>query len=88
MNPSRVTATAKALDVVLRTHGRDAEVTSLADDIRAVLSKALAGEISGEMAWRDIPGGRYFMEGGLRKYRDLEQAFADFRLALIGDDET
>ncbi len=36
------------------------------------------------LPWGDIPGGRYFNEGSLRRYPELEQAFARFRIEATG----
>ena len=42
--------------------------------------------MSAPLPWGDIPGGRYFNEGGLRRYAELEQAFARFRTEATGGD--
>ena len=49
-------------------------------------NKVKASEIPEPMEWRDIPGGYFFAEGKFSGYRDLEKAFAEFRIEITGGD--
>ena len=64
----------------------DTEVADLRGAVEPLLALALAGSggLAAPLPWGDIPGGRYFTEGGLRRYPGLEQAFARFRIEATG----
>jgi|SRR5690348_5578820 hypothetical protein len=76
---------AEALEALLLKYGpQDADVRSLRGGLRPFLDKAKAQMIDTPLEWREIPGGYLFSERGLRKYGDLEQAFAKFRIEATG----
>jgi hypothetical protein len=62
----------------------DAEVADLRSALEPLLALAGSGALSAPLPWGDIPGGRYFNEGSLRRYPELEQAFARFRIEATG----
>lgn len=62
----------------------DGEVADLRSAVEPLLVLAGSGALSAPLPWGDIPGGRYFTEGGLRQYPELEQAFARFRIEATG----
>ncbi|UQV47698.1 hypothetical protein KIV45_13250 [Janthinobacterium lividum] len=62
----------------------DAEVADLRSALGPLLAQAAAGAMAVPLPWGDIPGGRYFSEGRLRRYPELEQAFARFRIEATG----
>ena len=47
-------------------------------------AQVAAGALNAPLPWGDIPGGRYFNEGSQRRYPELEQAFARFRIEATG----
>lgn len=50
--------------------------------LQSLLNRIKNGEIHPPIEWRDIPGSQCFTEGTLRKYRDLERDYAEFRFAF------
>lgn len=76
---------AEALEALLLKYGaQDADVRSLRGGLRPFLDRAKVQTIDTPLEWREIPGGYLFSERGLRKYGDLEQAFAEFRIEATG----
>lgn len=89
MDQQRLQARAAELEQLLASLAfADGEVADLRSALEPLLALALALARSGALAvplpWGDIPGGRYFTEGGLCKYPALEQAFARFRIEATG----
>lgn len=60
----------------------DAEVADFLKIIKPLLNDIKGGTVRLPIKWRDIPGSRCFTEGSLRKYRDLERDYSEFRFAL------
>ena len=85
MDQQRLQALATELEQLLaRLASADAEVADLRSAVEPLLALAGSGALSAPLAWGDIPGGRYFTEGSLRRYPALEQAFARFRIEATG----
>lgn len=85
MDQQRLQALAAELEQLLaRLAPVDAEVDDLRSAVEPLLALAGSGALSAPLAWGDIPGGRYFTEGSLRRYPALEQAFARFRIEATG----
>ncbi len=85
MDQQRLQARAAELEQLLaRLALVDGEVADLRSALKALLTLAGSGALSAPLPWGDIPGGRYFTEGGLRQYPELEQAFARFRIEATG----
>ena len=82
MDQQRLQARAAELEQLLaRLAPADGEVADLRSAVEPLLALAGSGALSAPLPWGDIPGGRYFTEGGLRRYPGLEQAFA---VAVLG----
>ncbi len=87
MDTKKIEEVAAKLEGLLLDYSRrDSEAMSLLEDLRPLFLAAKEGRISSPMEWRDIPGGYFFTEGTLRKYRDVEATFAEFRIELTGGD--
>ena len=87
MDQQRLQASAAELAQWLaRLASADGEVADLRSALEPLLALAGSGALSAPLPWGDIPGGRYFTEGGLRRYPELEQAFARFRIEATGGD--
>lgn len=85
MDQQRLQACAAELEQLLaRLAPADAEVDDLRGALEPLLALAGSGALSAPLPWGDIPGGRYFTEGGLRRYPELEQVFARFRIEATG----
>ncbi|QKY10183.1 hypothetical protein [Janthinobacterium lividum] len=85
MDQQRLQAHAAELEQLLaRLAPNDGEVADLRSALEPLLALARSGALSAPLPWGDIPGGRYFTEGGLRQYPELEQAFARFRIETTG----
>ncbi|MGF6214651.1 hypothetical protein ABIE30_000165 [Janthinobacterium lividum] len=85
MDQQRLQAHAAELEQLLaRLAPTDGEVADLRSALEPLLALAGSGALSAPLPWGDIPGGRYFTEGGLRQYPELEQAFARFRIEATG----
>ena len=87
MDQQRLQARAAELEQWLaRLAPADGEVADLRSALEPLLALAGSGGLSAPLPWGDIPGGRYFNEGSLRRYAELEQAFARFRIEATGGD--
>ncbi len=76
---------AEALEALLLMYGpQDADVRSLHGGLRPFLQRAKNQTIDTPLDSREIPGRYLFDERGLRKYGDLKQAFAEFRIEATG----
>lgn len=64
--------------------GHEQEAHALLELLKPLLDDALMGRLQQPIS--DIPGGYYFLEGRLRKYPDLEKAYADFANRAEGVD--
>ena len=85
MDQQRLQAcTAELRQLLARLAGADTEVADLRSALEPLLALAGSGALSAPLPWGDIPGGRYFTEGSLRQYPELEQAFARFRFEATG----
>jgi len=85
MDQQRLQASAAELGQLLaRLASADGEVADLRSALEPLLALAGSGALAAPLPWGDIPGGRYFTEGGLRRYPGLEQAFARFRIEATG----
>ncbi|MGX9696537.1 hypothetical protein ACWYXK_06075 [Janthinobacterium lividum] len=85
MDQQRLQVHAAELEQLLaRLAPTDGEVADLRSALEPLLALAGSGALSASLPWGDIPGGRYFTEGGLRQYPELEQAFARFRIEATG----
>ena len=85
MDQQRLQASAAELGQLLaRLAPGDTEVADLRGAVEPLLALAGSGGLAAPLPWGDIPGGRYFTEGGLRRYPGLEQAFARFRIEATG----
>ncbi|WP_160167805.1 hypothetical protein [Vibrio campbellii] len=47
----------------------------------------MSGEITSPLRWSDVPCGYLFVEGALGKYKDLEEAYADFKVEVTGGND-
>ncbi|KAB8055469.1 MAG: hypothetical protein RSE46_08545 [Janthinobacterium sp.] len=85
MDQQRLQALAAELEQSLaRLAPTDGEVADLRSALEPLLALAASGGVTAPLPWGDIPGGRYFTEGGLRQYPELELAFARFRIEATG----
>ena len=87
MDQQRLQAHVAELEQLLaRLAPNDGEVADLCSALEPLLALAGSGALSAPLPWGDIPGGRYFNDGSLRRYPELEQAFARFRIEATGGD--
>jgi hypothetical protein len=85
MDQQRLQALATELEQLLaRLAPTDGEVADLRSALAPLLAQVATGALSAPLPWGDIPGGRYFNEGSLRRYPELEQAFGRFRIEATG----
>jgi hypothetical protein len=85
MNQATLRQRASELESLLRHYAAlDAEVAQLLSALTPLLSAVIDGKAQTPMEWRDVPGDFYFNERGLRKYRDVEDAYAKFKIELTG----
>ncbi len=83
MNSNRIKTTAIELEALLKEYAQnDSEADSLLRSLNHLIEEARNGSITMPMEWREIPGSRSFVEGALRKYPDLESAYAKFRTEI------
>jgi hypothetical protein len=60
----------------------DKKASFLYDSLKNLISDAKQGNIVNPIKYDDVPGDFYFNERNLRKYPDLESAFAKFKIEL------
>ncbi len=85
MNQTQIVRAASELQRLLQHYAScDAEVGGLLHALTALLQSAQAGTITAPIEWRDIPGAYLFSEGNLRHYRELESAYATFKIEITG----
>lgn len=76
---------AEALEaILLRYAAEDSEAASVLRGVRPLIERAKEQTIDVPLEIREIPGGYFFDEGSLRKYRDLENAYAEFCIEATG----
>lgn len=85
MNTRKVKKDAALLKATLLKYAnKDEEVNNLYMALRHIIEEALSGKIREPVDRGNVPGGHCFLEGNLRKYRDLEEAYASFKIELSG----
>jgi len=85
MDSTRIKILSEALEALLEEYSRDdPEVAGLFSSLKPLIHQSKSGITLSKMEWRDIPGGYFINEGILRKHRDLEKVFAEFRIELTG----
>jgi hypothetical protein len=70
--------------ILLQYSSVDVEIASLLRALSSLIALARAGKIVTPIDSRDVPGNYPFVEGNLRKYNDLETAYARFRIEISG----
>lgn len=85
MNLQKVQKSAKNLELLLLQYAKsDKEASFLYDSLKNLILDAKQGNIVNPIKYGDVPGDFYFNERNLRKYPDLESAFAKFKIELSG----
>src|ERR1700733_967218 len=85
MNKELLKQKAEALTRLLHKYSLvNPEAESVLMSLQGLLTEAMNHEISAPIEWRSIPGAYQFNEGSLRQYKDLEDAFAEFRIEVTG----
>ena len=70
-------------DLLQRYSATEPDAALCLRELKPIFDQAMAGQIS-EPRKYGAPCGYYFTEGSLRQYRELENAFAQFSMALQG----
>jgi hypothetical protein len=78
----RLKQKATKLEEMLITYKGEPEVDALERALHILIASAKDKLISIEV--EHVPGGYLFSEGSLRKFRDLEEAYASFRIEIYG----
>ncbi len=84
MPSTEIVAACETLKNAINDHRNDPEVRAFYRCIAPTILEATTGNLPTSLEWSDIPCGRYFTEGTLQRLPDLEDAFAEFRIALTG----
>ena len=85
MNKEILKIKATELERLLSNYSKsEGEALELLNMLSTLIDDSKLMKVVSPMEWRDIPGSRFFTEGGLAKFSDLEKAFADFRIELTG----
>lgn len=85
MNLQKVQKCAENLELLLLQYAKsDKEASFLYDSLKNLISDAKQGNIVNPIKYGDVPGDFYFNERNLRKYPDLESAFAKFKIEISG----
>lgn len=87
MNFEKVKESAIHLEILLGKYAaNDHDAASLLNALYPLIFDVKTEKRLKPMEWREIPGAYFFTEGQLRKYPDLEKAFAEFRIEITGGD--
>lgn len=87
MDKLKISSTAAILKRILDHYAQiDREAALLKSALSSILRAEESGEINSPLEWNKIPGGIFFTEGNLRQYRDLEDAYANFKIEVTGGD--
>lgn len=85
MNQHRLQASALKLKNILQQYSSFNEaVEGLSIALQSYIEPALTGSVLAPLDWRDIPGARSFSDGALVQYRDLEEAYDEFKIEITG----
>ena len=85
MDQVLIRKTADDLCKVLTHHAvYDAEARNLLGALSNLIKLAREGSITVPLELEAVPGAYYFTEGGLRRYRDVEEAYAAFKIEVTG----
>ncbi|BDU37422.1 hypothetical protein [Vibrio nigripulchritudo] len=88
MNQIAIQNKAKVLWRLLKKYSEHDDLAMQAfHTLKSILEKAQAGEITSPLKWDEIPCGYMFVEKGLGKYRDLESAYADFKVEVTDSND-
>lgn len=74
----------KLEELLSRYSVADEEVRGLFDALSLLIAGARAGKVVSPVEWGSVPGAYNFTEGGLRRYSDLETAYAEFKIEVTG----
>lgn len=76
---------AEKLELLLMKYSKsDRDANFLYDSLKELISDAKQGCITQPLKYGDVPGDFYFNERNLRKYPDLESAYAKFKIEISG----
>lgn len=76
---------ASKLETVLNQYSAsDREVKLLSESLKDHIDMGKQGKITAPLEYQSVPGSYFFNEGNLRKYADLEEAYAEFRIEITG----
>lgn len=84
MDKIALKSTAEGLERELAALAGDDEAAALHRAMAPLIAAAKSGRIDVPQQWRDIPGGRLFSEGDLRRHASLESAYSAFCVELTG----
>lgn len=88
MDQALIRKTAEDLEIVLNKYcDVDKEAGYLKNMMMPFINDAKEGKITNPVEWRKVPGDILFDEGSLRQFRDLESAYANFKLKITGETE-
>ncbi|MDG3443699.1 hypothetical protein [Nitrospirillum amazonense] len=82
MNQDLIKRLATDLEALLwRYANQEAEAASLLKELEPIIREAKSGNII--VPLEDVPGAWLFIEGKLRKYSDLEDVYAQFKIQVV-----
>ena len=85
MDRAALASTAREFEELLGRYATSSpEARSLLAQLQPIIEAAIAGRIRMPLDQAQIPGGRYFLEGELGEYRDLEDCYARLNIELTG----
>ena len=63
---------------------QDIDAERLRSSLQPILEDAIEGRLQQPVDWKQVPGDWLFNETNLRKYKDLESAYARFKVQVTG----
>jgi hypothetical protein len=81
----RIKKTAEDLDMLLHKYAAtDHDVSLLKSALSKLIKEARNESIDAPLEWSAVPGGYFFFETEIAKHGGLENAYAEFKIAITG----
>ena len=88
MDQLKIETKAKRLRRLLEQYStRSDSALEALNSLKELLENAVSGRLTSPLKWSDVPCGYLFVEGALGQYKDLEEAYAEFKVEVTGGND-
>lgn len=88
MNQVKLKKLTQRLWGLLEKYSRTDDTAMLVTNtLRKQFKEVMAGNVLAPLSWEQVPCGYFFTEDMLGKYKDLEEAYADYKVAITGGND-